>query len=155
MEPVTYKLQDWRQKATESAKTASDQVRSLSLGGLAIIWAFKPPVDPAKPLPVSDALAAAIPPLLRFAAFCFIAALILDILQYLLNAVMYGVFTSRKLKQGKNAGDEVATTKLINVPHRICFFGKLIALALGMGILAVAFFPNTFGGPVTGTEVLH
>jgi hypothetical protein len=140
-------IKEWRDDAREASKVVSDQVRTLSLGGLALIWAFKPEAAPQATADSDtfwgvESLAVTLPGALQTAAFLFVIALLLDFLQHLLRSTLYGEYTSSALAAGKKETDEARAPYRINWPHRFCYWLKIAASVAGMFVLVASFFPD-------------
>jgi hypothetical protein len=122
------KLGDVQKEIDAYSKSASDGVRQLALAGIAVIWLFKTAKPEAAGIPFSDVL---LNPLLGF-----VAALGLDLLQYVLSAIAWWLFFKSKDGSGVTRESEVGKAwSLINLPGTICFFAKIVAVAAAYVIL--------------------
>lgn len=89
-------LRDAKSAYEEHSGKASDIVRQLSFGGIALIWLFR--LGTEKQFTLDQAM-------LRAALFIFLA-LFFDFLQYLASALMVFVFSAQR-KAGRSGGREL------------------------------------------------
>lgn len=103
----------------------SDINRSLALAGVAIIWIFRNPES-------SQAL---FPETLLIPLWFLVISLILDLLQYFLGAMLWGIFYEYKYhlwKRKKTITDEMAkdieAPNILSVPLIVIFFAKIVSM---------------------------
>ena len=111
-------LSDYRKDYYQFSGKASDVARQLSLAGIALIWIFK--VEKAGPL--------AVPPELYLPAILFVVSLGLDLLQYLLSAAIWGMFSEYHTRKGVDEDTELEAPEFFNWPSLVCFWGKLLTV---------------------------
>jgi hypothetical protein len=112
------KLRDALENYNYNSGKASDIARQLALGAIAIIWLFQISDGPARTLP-----AALFPPLKLI-----VAALAVDLAQYVLAAVLWSVF--HRYKEGRvDAETSFRAPYPINWPSIVCFYGKISLVA--------------------------
>jgi hypothetical protein len=106
--------------------TASEIVRQLAFAGIAVIWLFR--------VGGEDAGGVGFSPALLWPLAGFTVTLVLDLLQYVLSAIAWWLFymsTERQIRAKTLAADaKVDTPWLVLLPNYICFFGKLVAIAV-------------------------
>jgi hypothetical protein len=133
------KLEDTRSIYNERSAKASDVSRQLALGGLAVIWIFKTDLGGA---------AFSVPHDLGQPAFLMMVVLSLDLLQYTVAALAWGLFNrhmEKKLEEARGAlessgkappadyaqTEEFSAPRYINWAALALFWGKLAVLAGG------------------------
>lgn len=101
---------------------ASDINRSLALAGVAIVWLFRNP-EGSKTL---------FPDNLLYPLWFLIISLSLDLLQYFLGAIFWGLFYERKYhlwKRAKKLNDEqvkdIQAPNFLSIPLVVIFFAKI------------------------------
>jgi len=120
------KLQEAKDLFYESSATLSDNVRNLSLGGIAIIWILR----------VADKEAAGIPfsRVLLVPLTAFVVGLLLDALQYLYKTIAWWLYHKAKYQAGLAADADIDPPMSINAPTWVFFGGKMIACGVGLGL---------------------
>lgn len=119
------KLSDFRNDYYTFSGKASDIARQLSLAGIALIWIFK--LEKASPL--------AVPTELHLPALLFVAALAIDLLQYVLSTAIWGTFSRYYEWQGAKDDAELEAPSYFNWPSLACFWGKLVTVLAGYATL--------------------
>lgn len=115
------KREDCRENYKYFSGTASEIVRQLAFGALAIIWIFKE----------ESLTGAAIVPLkLMLAAQFAVIALSFDLLHYISGAAVWGGYNRYLEKRGYSADREFKAPRVINWPTLFFFWGKIAALVL-------------------------
>lgn len=117
---------------------ASAANRTLALGGIAIIWAFKKPekMDP-------------IPGLLNWPLLFLAIALALDLIQYFFGAVAWDNFYESKYKKWETGGfkdgvvDDIIAPNKISGTIRWLFYFKLTSMVIAY-ILLIRFLIQKF-----------
>jgi hypothetical protein len=134
------KLSRIRETVDYSTAKASDSVRAMSLGGLALLWVFRVEKGDQPTLPLA----------LVFAAFCLIFALGFDVAQYVSNGVRYREHAKReieKLTPEQKAADpdewRIATPEDLRQPGDTFFVLKLIASSIGLGVVLMFAMTHT------------
>lgn len=116
--------QMWEKKAYYT-RTASDIARTLCLSGLALVWIFRTPTDSG------SALAA---PLLTAAAL-IVFALLLDLAQYLIGALMVDRVAKARERELQVSGAERSTEFLYPTSHPVVM-NRLWALKIAVVTIA-------------------
>jgi len=120
------KLAEIWQNYETYTKAASEGARSLSFGGIAVVWLFKAEQHGAIHL---DRLVLS-------AGLCFVAALALDILHYICGVIVFQIFGNireRKTSSAQNADNP----RFLNWPLDLLFWAKLLAVVAGYVCLLV------------------
>ena len=127
-------LDDVREAYEALSGKASDIIRQLALGGIALIWLFR--TDTPKG-PTLDRR-------LLSAALCICLAIFCDFLQYALGALIWFVYFRRKEKQGVRGTATFTASPWLNVPTWTLFFLKAAALLLAYGAYIIPFLMAKF-----------
>lgn len=130
------KLSELQERRRDASTAASNQVRTLALSGLAVVWLFTADFFKKK--------AAARPSeILAIAGAVFAAALLFDLFQLVLRAVsLWAVYHRRWKKLEGTDGADDAEILVGDWPNRLTtppFFLKLAALLSGYVCLAIYF----------------
>jgi hypothetical protein len=104
---------------------ASDIARQLALAGIAVVWIFK----------VQQGMNLTLPAALLLPALLFVATLGLDLLHYVLAALIWGAFTQWHRSRNVQDDDEVTASGVLNYPALVLFWGKLVAVCIGYAYL--------------------
>ena len=124
------KLSSARETYYYATGQISQITRQLALAGIAVVWLFK----------AGDGASFSLPDDLAIALITFIAALILDLLQYVMTAVIWGTYTWWKEKRFHRndidpSKDEPAGAlsppDAINIPALLLLGAKCMALSVG------------------------
>jgi hypothetical protein len=118
------KISDCWQGFYDHTGKASDIARQLSFAGLGIIWLFYKDKS-------VDTLV--IEPDLQLPVFIFVLALSLDLLQYVISSLTWGIWcgvAEKKLKGPKDNPD-IEAPRLINCPGNVLFLLKIVAVIYG------------------------
>jgi len=97
---------------------ASDIIRQLGLGAIAIIWIFRK----------TDQDAITIPTQLVLPLKLVVAGLAFDLLQYAIAAILWSFFHWRKERSGTQATDEFTAPQQINWPAIFFFYAKVLLI---------------------------
>lgn len=125
------KLNEYRETYYEFSGKASDTARGLAFAGIAVVWVFR--VDG------SGDVATMLPADLLRALGMLVAALALDLMQYVVAAAIWGSFSRLKETQlGKEYEGELSAPRYLNWPGLACFWGKLAALVSAYAMLSLA-----------------
>lgn len=111
-------LMDLQRAKDNNTAKASELVRQFAFAGIAVVWLLRS-ANAAEPIPL-----ALVPALVLFGI-----ALTCDLLQYVLNSLIWTVYYRRKLKQHIAETTEFQEPAAITLPGYILFFAK-IALSL-------------------------
>ncbi len=114
------KLSDFREGYYVHSVKVSDNVRSLCLSAVAIIWVFKQDAAGATNLPAP----------LYWALLWVFVALALDFAQYLYASSAWGVFVRIKEKQNITDDQEIVAPEFLNWPSILFFHLKTLAALL-------------------------
>lgn len=114
------KLSDFREGYYVHSGKVSDNVRSLCLSAVAIIWVFKQDAAEATNLPAP----------LYWALLWVFVALALDFAQYLYASSAWGVFVRIKEKQNITDDQEIVAPEFLNWPSILFFHLKTLAALL-------------------------
>ncbi|HYH81295.1 MAG TPA: hypothetical protein VEX86_15935 [Longimicrobium sp.] len=111
-------LADARESYYTHSGKASDVLRQLAVAGIGVIWVFK-----------ADAQGVmAIPAPLLLPALLLVAGLFLDLLQYVLAALVWGSFARIHERKGVHADDPVHAPPSLNWPALVCYYGKVLLI---------------------------
>jgi hypothetical protein len=128
------KIEDAKEAYEALSGKASDIMRQLGLGGIALIWLFR--VDTAKGPTLDNAL-------LR-AALCICTAIICDFLQYVIGATIWFLHFRRKEKEGLKQNHEFTVPPHLNWPTWTLFFMKTVLLLVAYGAFFIPFLLAKF-----------
>jgi len=114
------KLADCRSAYQELSGKASELARTLSLSGIAIIWVFKSDTSSGPEIPRA-----------LFAPGLFVvAALALDLVQYISGTIAWGAYGRVKELTGTSADADFQAPRWLNWPANVAFYGKLLCVAV-------------------------
>ena len=130
-------LEDARDSYKDNARNASAITRSLGLGGIAVVWLLGGGLN-------ADSGRIRLSDRLLITGLAYVIALLLDLLQYALAALIWGAFARHKEKlllevmnvTAAESADFLAPPA-INLPALACFWLKLAVLATGYVLLAI------------------
>jgi hypothetical protein len=114
------KLKDYRAAHYTNTSKVSDNVRSLALSAIGIVWIFKKQIGDGFQIPSSLYL----PLLLVFSAMA------LDFLQYLYSSTAWYIFFRCKEKQNIDEEKDFDAPPIINLPSYILFYGKVVTIGI-------------------------
>jgi hypothetical protein len=120
-------LADCRQTYYEASTKASDLTRQLALAAIAVIWLFAAAATDGPK----------VAPALAWPLLLVIAALTLDVLQYVYKSIAWGAFAEHAWRTGVNDTDELAAPRWINRPALGFFWGKIILVVLAYAAILV------------------
>ncbi|UEB94639.1 hypothetical protein LIS66_19970 [Pseudomonas sp. HN2] len=108
------KLEDFREGYYVHSGKVSDNVRSLCISAVAIIWVFKQDANQVTNLPVP----------LYWALLWVVAALAFDFAQYFYASSAWGIFT--RIQERRNVADdtELDAPPILNWPSIMFFYLK-------------------------------
>jgi hypothetical protein len=110
------KLQTYREAHYTNTGKVSDNVRTLSISAIGIVWIFK----------TQNASGGyVIPGQLYYPILLVFAAMSLDFIQYLYGSIAWYMFFRLKEKAGIQEEVEILAPPAINCPSYIFFFGKV------------------------------
>ncbi len=118
-------LEDYRKDYYGFSAKASELSRQLSFAGIALIWVFR--FENGGPL--------AVPAPLLLPALLFCAALALDLLHAVLGTLIWGAFARYHERKGTSDDGEIDSPAYFNWPTLLCFWGKVVAVALAYAFL--------------------
>lgn len=123
------KLSEYKKDYHEYSGKASDVVRTAAFSGIAVVWVFRDTAAGTPRLP--EALVA--PTLL------FVVGIFLDVLQYVLSSLIWGVFYRVKEKSRKGAVKdlELSHPYWFTYPGWTCFVLKILCVLAGYVCLGV------------------
>lgn len=130
-------LKDYRDDYSEFSGIASDVSRKLGFAGIAIIWIFT--VELADKSYV-------LPPALYSAGFAIILSLALDLMQYVLAALIWGGFWRVKERSGVKDDQDIDAPSFFNWPALACFWAKLMLMVVAYGYLLAYLFSHVARG---------
>lgn len=113
-------LKDFRAGQWEITSRASDVARQLAFAGVAAAWVMRSG---------NGALAAG----LRWPIALLVLVLALDFLQYAWAAAVWPFWT--RLQEKRGATGELFAPRWFNWPTNVFFYGKMVVLAAGYGML--------------------
>lgn len=114
------KLEDFREGYYVHSGKVSDNVRSLCLSAVAIIWVFKQDANQITNLPVP----------LYWALLWVFVALALDFAQYFYSALAWGIFTRVQEWRGVDDETELDAPPMLNWPSLVFFYLKSLSAVL-------------------------
>jgi hypothetical protein len=128
-------LEDARNAYEVLSGKASDIMRQLGLGGIALIWLFR--MDTPKG-PTLDKR-------LLWAAIFILSAITLDFLQYAVGALIWFGYFRRKEKEGTGPDTQFEAPPALNWPTWGLFGLKAVTLLIGYGGFIIPFLVGKFG----------
>src|SRR5690348_10062346 len=108
------KREDLRQAYYDLTAKVSDITRQLALAGIALVWLFKSENHGHTQVP---------PPLLLPATFA-VAALALDLTQYIYASAAWGIFNRLQERRGVTSDVEFSAPPFVNWPTLVFFWSK-------------------------------
>ncbi|MFM0261874.1 hypothetical protein [Paraburkholderia sediminicola] len=128
-------IADVREKYYEHSKKASDVSRQLALAGIAVVWLFKTSI-------AGVAIGAyGLPSALFWPTLLMLVSLALDLLQYVWQAALWGTVSRSQEKQhGTDTVEWDGIRPAWNLPANVLFWGKLVSMLVGYGLLLVFLF---------------
>lgn len=115
-------LKEYKKEAYELSGIASNLIRQFAFAAIAIIWIFKFDKPEQNLLP---------PELIRPLIF-IVVTLVLDLLQYLIPAIIYTIFFLYHERKNKGKTDvEIKASFYYTIPNIVCFIFKIIGLGCG------------------------
>lgn len=121
------KLKDWRDHAHKFTEKLSEINRQLAFAGIAIIWIFKIQVGNHYSIPSE----------LLLPLFFIVVSLMLDLLHYLYQSIVWTLFHRRKEKQGVASEDDIKAPKWYSNVAYFIFYGKVAMNIFGFIILFI------------------
>lgn len=126
---------DYIRDAYESLSgKASDIMRQLGLGGIALVWLFR--VDTPKRPTLDKGL--------LLAAICICIAIIFDFLQYVVGATIWFLYFRRKEKEGVKDEAKFKAPPHLNWPTWTLFFLEAAFLLVAYGAFIIPFLVRKF-----------
>ena len=112
-------LQEYREAHYTNTGKVSDNVRTLSIAAIGIIWIFK----------IQNVGGGyQIPEALYYPVLLVFVAMALDFIQYIYGSIAWGIFFRIKEKENIKEDDELYAPPCINWPTYIFFYGKVIVI---------------------------
>ena len=115
------KLKDYKNDYYEFSGKLSDNARKLAFAGIAIVWILKQEKNGTFILP----------DLLKLAMLMFVITLSFDLLQYICQTIIWGIFHRYHEKRLDSEDSELTASKYFNWPANFFFWSKVIALVAG------------------------
>ncbi|MHA1975098.1 MAG: hypothetical protein ACTSW1_19085 [Candidatus Hodarchaeales archaeon] len=119
------KLKEYKKDYQEFSGKLSDNARKLAFAGIAIIWIFKQEKE-------GDLV---LPDLLKLAMLMFVITLSFDLLQYIYQTLVWGIFHRYHEKMNKDEDYKLTASKYFNWPAISFFWLKVVVLVIGYAIL--------------------
>jgi hypothetical protein len=120
------KLQEYRERHYKATKQVSDNVRSLSLAAIGIVWIFKvQTANGGYQLPAG----------LYCPVLLIFAAMALDFLQSLYSSVAWYIVFRSKEEQKTSEDKDLKHSPKINWPSYTFFYTKIVCMAIAYGYL--------------------
>lgn len=116
------KIYKMRSAFYEASDKASELSRQLAFAGIAVIWVLKVGNDSGG-IPFSNEL--------NTPLYYFVAALALDLMQYIYKTVAWGVLNHFNWKKYQNNDVDIKVSEKINWPTNLLFWSKVIAIGVG------------------------
>ncbi|WP_422842572.1 hypothetical protein [Acidovorax sp. M2(2025)] len=104
----------------------SDNVRTLALASVAIVWTFKVDNKSGGVTLHAD---------LYWALLLAMLAMASDLLQYFYGSIAWGIYTWRKEREGVGIEAPLVAPSAINWPTNIFFYAKVVFLAGAYGLI--------------------
>lgn len=120
-------LDNYREAHYTHTEKLSDNVRTLAIAAVGIVWLFKQQLGDKFQIPEGLFL-----PLLLV-----IVALAFDFLQYLYSSIAWGCFFRSKEKQDISEEEEIYASKFLNYPSYFLFYGKVITIFMAYLLLII------------------
>ena len=114
------KLEDARKAYYEYSGKASELTRNLGFTAIALAWVFKSN---------ENALKATVPKELFMGAKWAISSLVLDLLQYVVGALIWSAYARIKERQGTAATTDFRAPEELNYATIFCFWLKIAVMA--------------------------
>lgn len=114
------KLKDFRDGYYYHSGKVSENVRSLCLSAVAVIWVFKQDANQMTTLPIP----------LYWALLWVIAALAFDFCQYLFASSAWGIFTRIQERKKVSEDAEISAPAILNWPSILFFYLKTASALL-------------------------
>ena len=105
-----------RESYYELSGKASDAVRQLAFAGIAVIWVFKSERNGVVSVPEE----------LLLPGLLIVAGLFLDLLQYVLAALLWGRYARGQERRGAAPDQALAAHPAINWPALACYYLKIV-----------------------------
>lgn len=115
------KLEDYKKDYQEFSGLASNRVRSLAFGGIAVTWIFR----------TGSGNSTRIPSELLFPLLLFVISLGMDFLHYLIASAIWGLFHRWKERQNLPPEIEIRAPVYFNWFALFMFWGKAASVVLG------------------------
>jgi hypothetical protein len=128
-------LKGFRDSYYELSGSASEVTRKLGFAGIAVIWIFKGEM-PDKSIQL--------PSCLYVASILIVISLALDLLQYALGSLIWGVFFRSKEREGCKDDQELEASPWLNLPAAICFWIKIISMVIAFVFMLTFLIAHTF-----------
>jgi len=120
-----------RETFYEFSGILSDNTRKLAFAGIAIVWIFKQ----------GENGSFTIPNILRKAMLMFVLSLSLDLLQYIWQSFIWGIFyTYKEKKLNHNENIDFLAPNIFKDIANIFFWSKVITLVIGYIFMLIFFF---------------
>ena len=120
---MSKKIKDYLEEFYVFSSKASEVNRQLALAGVALIWIFKNPEGAQKLIPIQ-----LIKPL-----YFLVASLSLDLLQYVLGAIIWGLYFEYKeyeVNKGYILDDNIKAPNILSYIITSFFFLKIVAMCI-------------------------
>lgn len=116
------KLEGYKKDYHDFSGKLSDNVRKLAFAGIAIVWIFKQEENGTY----------VVPGILKTAMLLFVLSLSFDLLQYIYQTIVWGVFHRYNEKKFDGRGDvELLAPCYLNWPSNILLWSKVVVLVAG------------------------
>lgn len=132
---MSKKLKDYLDDFDTYTSKASEVNRQLAFAGIAIIWLFKNP-EGNKSLFTHELIT----PL-----FCLIISLSLDLFQYLLGSIIWGIFfeiKERQINKGEIKDNDIKANRILSYAITFFFVLKIIAMCIAYYFLLAYLLPK-------------
>jgi hypothetical protein len=127
------KVEDARTAYYEASKQTSDLVRQLGFAAIAIIWLFRSVSGDKQSIPQELLVPTAL----------VVSALALDLLQYTVKTISWGIFSWQKERRGVSVSEDFLAPRPINWFPLVAFVLKVLAV-----IAAYVFIGIYVGGRI-------
>jgi hypothetical protein len=127
-------LQDWAEEYQYFSGKASEAIKTLALGGIAVIWLFH-----------DDKLTPALEVIFIWPLTLLTLSLAFDLLHYVVGAVTwYRFYIHHEVNTPKDQCDDIAAPSWKRDVVSLFFYAKIVVLVVGYVWLSVVLFSKIF-----------
>jgi len=127
------RLKEAREAYYDYSRKASEINRQLGFAGIALIWVFR----------IEGPQRTQLPPNLLLAATVIFISLALDLLQYVIGTLTWGLYSRYHERRGVSEARDLAAPRWINWTTLALFWTKMAAMCIVYGVLIIPFLIRT------------